>query len=148
MVVSPQRNPKWTNFAVQTEPMKKIHIVLLLLVAAGIASLTLFFKDLTTYATFDSASGKYKGKFVHVVAKLDKTKPIEYNAAVNADMLGFQAIDSAGRSERVVYKKEKPTDFEKSDKLVLKGYMRDGYFECKEMQLKCPSKFKEEAANK
>jgi cytochrome c-type biogenesis protein CcmE len=130
--------------------MKKIHIVLLLLVAAGIASLTLFLKDLTTYATFDTASQKYKDKFVHVVARLDKTKPVEYDAAINADYLGFQAIDSAGRSVKVVYKKEKPADFEKSDKLVLKGYMRDQYFECKEIQLKCPSKFKdqEQAANK
>lgn len=128
--------------------MKKIHIVLLLLVAAGIASLTLFLKDLTTYATFDTASNEYKGKFVHVVAKLDKTKPIEYDAAVNADYLGFQAIDSAGRAVKVVYKKEKPTDFEKSDKLVLKGYMRDQFFECKEIQLKCPSKFKDQAPAK
>jgi cytochrome c-type biogenesis protein CcmE len=129
--------------------MKKIHIVLLLLVAAGIASLTLFLKDLTTYATFGTAADKYNGKFVHVVARLDTTKPIEYNAAVNSDYLGFQAIDSAGRSVKVVYKKEKPAEFEKSDKLVLKGYMRDQYFECKEIQLKCPSKFKDEeqAAN-
>lgn len=128
--------------------MKKIHIVLLLLVAAGIASLTVFLKDLTTYATFDSAATKYNGKFVHVVARLDKTRPIEYNPAVNADYLGFSASDSAGRSVKVVYKKEKPTDFEKSDKLVLKGYMRNDYFECKEIQLKCPSKFKDEAQAK
>lgn len=128
--------------------MKKIHIVLLLLVAAGIASLTVFLKDLTTYATFDTASTKYNGKFVHVVAKLDKSRAIEYNPAVNADYLGFAASDSTGRSVKVVYKKEKPTDFEKSDKLVLKGYMRDSYFECKEIQLKCPSKFKDEAQAK
>lgn len=124
--------------------MKKIHIVLLLVVAAGIASLTIFLKDLTTYATFESAASKYNGKFVHVVAKLDKSMPIDYNPAVNADYLGFAASDSTGRSVKVVYKKEKPTDFEKSDKLVLKGYMRDNYFECKEIQLKCPSKYKDE----
>jgi cytochrome c-type biogenesis protein CcmE len=124
--------------------MKKIHIVLLVLVAAGIASLTLFFKDVTTYATFGEAGGKYKDKFVHVVAQLDKKAAIEYDAANNPDYLAFRAIDSAGMGTQVVFKKSMPADFEKSDKLVLKGYMRNGFFECKDIQLKCPSKFKDE----
>jgi cytochrome c-type biogenesis protein CcmE len=123
--------------------MKRIHIVLLILVAAGIASLTIFLKDLTTYATFTTAADAHKGKFVHVVAKLDKETPIEWDAAKNPDYLGFKAIDSTGQAVKVIYKKEKPTDFEKSDKLVLKGYMRADHFECKEIQLKCPSKFKD-----
>jgi cytochrome c-type biogenesis protein CcmE len=124
--------------------MKKIHIVLLVLVAAGIASLTLFFKDITTYATFKTAGEKYKDKFVHVVAKLDKKTPLDYDGAKNPDYLGFTAIDDDNMAQKVVFKKEKPTDFEKSDKLVLKGYMRNGYFECKDIQLKCPSKYKDE----
>jgi cytochrome c-type biogenesis protein CcmE len=128
--------------------MKKIHIVMLLIVAAGIASLTFFLKDLTTYATFNTATQKYKDKFVHVVASLDTTKLIEWDAQKNPNYMSFYAKDTiAGNaSVKVIYKKEKPNDFEKSSRLVLKGYMRNDYFECKEIQLKCPSKYKDEEA--
>jgi CcmE len=126
--------------------MKKTHILILILVAAGIASLTFFFKDLTTYSSFSVAGTKHKDKFVHIVAKLDTTKPIEWDAAKNPNYLSFFAMDSINTSTKVVFKKEKPVDFEKSQKLVLKGYMREGYFECKDIQLKCPSKYKDEAA--
>jgi cytochrome c-type biogenesis protein CcmE len=125
--------------------MKKIHILILVLVAAGIASLTFFFKDLTTYASFATANSQYKDKFVHIVAKLDTSQPIEWDAAKNPNFLSFFAMDTIGGSTKVVFKKEKPVDFEKSQRLVLKGYMRDGYFECKDIQLKCPSKYKDEA---
>jgi cytochrome c-type biogenesis protein CcmE len=128
--------------------MKKIHIVMLIIVAAGIASLTFFLKDLTTYATFNTATQKYKDKFVHIVASLDTTKSIEWDAEKNPNYMSFYAKDTiAGNgSTKVVYKKEKPNDFEKSSRLVLKGYMRNDHFECKEIQLKCPSKYKDEEA--
>jgi cytochrome c-type biogenesis protein CcmE len=128
--------------------MKKMHIVLLVVVAAGIASLTLFFRDITTYATFTTAKNEYKDKFVHIVATLDTSVALDYHPEKNPDYLGFTALDSARMPVKVVYKKGKPTDFEKSTKLVLKGYMRDGFFECKDIQLKCPSKYKDEEAAK
>lgn len=126
--------------------MKKIHIVLLIIVAAGIASLTLFLKDLTIYSSFTEASKMHKDKYVHIIAKLDKDQPIEWNPGKDPNHLGFFATDSLGKSTKVVYKNNMPTDFEKSDKLVLKGYMRNDYFECKDIQLKCPSKYEQQQA--
>ncbi len=126
--------------------MKKIHIVLLLLVAAGIASLSFFLKDLTIYSSFTTAKQMHKDKFVHIVAKLDKSQPIDWAPATNPNYLGFYATDSLGGSTKVVFNNNMPTDFEKSDRLVLKGYMRNDYFECKDIQLKCPSKYKDEEA--
>jgi hypothetical protein len=126
--------------------MKKIHIALLLMVAAGIASLSFFLKDLTTYSSFTTAKKEHLNKFVHIVAKLDKTKPIDWAPATNPNYLGFHATDSLGGSTKVVFNNNMPADFEKSDRLVLKGYMRNSYFECKDIQLKCPSKYKDEEA--
>ncbi len=126
--------------------MKKIHIVLLIAVAAGIASLTLFLKDLTIYSSFTEAKQKHQNKYVHIIAKLDKGQPIDWNPAKDPNHLGFFATDSLGNATKVVYKNNMPADFEKSDKLVLKGYMRGDYFECKDIQLKCPSKYKDEQA--
>jgi cytochrome c-type biogenesis protein CcmE len=123
--------------------MKKTHIIMLVIVAAGIASLTLFIKDLTTDTSFAIAKQKHKDKFVNIVAKLDTTKAIEWNPQIDPNFMSFYATDSLGMSTKVIYKKNKPYDFEKSDKLVLKGYMRDEYFECKDILLKCPSKYKD-----
>ncbi len=56
--------------------MKKTHLILLILVIAGIVGMSFFIKDLTTYETFASAADK-KQQFVVVKVKLDKDKRIE-----------------------------------------------------------------------
>ena len=123
--------------------MKKLHIVILLLIAAGIAVLLSFMNDLTTYDTVASAKAK-EGKFVHLIAKLDKAQPVEYDPLKNPNYMKFTAMDTLGNSTPVVYFNTKPTDFEMSERLVLKGTMRANVFECKEILMKCPSKYKDE----
>lgn len=123
--------------------MKKIHIVLLVLIATSIAVLLTFLKGTSTYDTVDTAIGK-PGKFVHLMARLDKSRPIEYDAIKNPNYLSFTAIDTVGRSVKVVYHNAKPDNLEISERLVLKGKYQDGYFDCKDIQTKCPSKYKDE----
>ena len=138
-----------STFAPYTANMKKIHIVLLILVVATISGMSFFIKDLTTYETFNSA-GKKKDKFVVVKVQLDKTKPIEYDQVKDPNLTVFYAVDQDGKSSKVIYKNAKPTDIERSEGIDLNGYMRDGYFECTKLQMKCPSKYKDnmEAAEK
>lgn len=126
--------------------MKKIHIILLVLIAGTIAVLLVFLKATSTYDTVDTAISK-PGKFVHLMARLDKTQPVEYDALKNPNYLAFTAVDTLGKSVRVVYKNPKPDNFEMSERLVLKGKYVEGTFECKEIQTKCPSKYKDEQAN-
>ena len=57
--------------------MKKIHIALLVLIAVTIAVLISFMGTLSTYDSVQSAMKK-KGKTVSIIAKLDRTQPIEY----------------------------------------------------------------------
>lgn len=123
--------------------MKKIHIVLLILAVASIAGMSFFIKDLTTYETFESAYDK-KEKFVVVKVKLDKTMPIEYNELKDPNRTVFYAIDQDGKRSKVVYTEAKPTDIERSEGIDLNGYMREGYFECTRLQMKCPSKYKDQ----
>jgi cytochrome c-type biogenesis protein CcmE len=127
----------------QIKSMKKIHIALLVLIAGAIAVLLTFLKGASTYDTIDTAIAK-PGKFVHLMAKLDKSQPIEYDALKNANYLSFTAVDSLGKSVRVVYHNTKPDNFEISERLVLKGKYNDGVFNCDAIQTKCPSKYKEE----
>ena len=89
--------------------MKKTHIVILVLIAASIVVLISFTGDLTTYETISSAKQK-EGKFVNLIAKVDKQFPVEYDAAKNPNYLSFTAIDTLGNSIKVVYHNNKPTD--------------------------------------
>ncbi|HYC29009.1 MAG TPA: cytochrome c maturation protein CcmE [Chitinophagaceae bacterium] len=123
--------------------MKKIHIIILIFIAAAIGVLISFMGDLSTYDTVASANKK-EGKFVHLIARLDKSQPIEFDPVKNPNYLSFTAIDTLGNTTKVVYLKGKPTDFEKAERLVLQGAMRNGRFECKDILMKCPSKYKDD----
>lgn len=123
--------------------MKKMHIVALILIAVAIATLISFMGDVTTYETIASAKEK-PGRFVNLIAKMDKSEPMNYDPVKNPNYLTFTAIDTLGNSIEVVYRNSKPVDMEKSERLVLKGKVEDGKFECKDILLKCPSKYKDD----
>jgi cytochrome c-type biogenesis protein CcmE len=125
--------------------MKKIHIILLVLIAGAIAYLITFLRTTTTYETVQTAMEK-PGKFVHLMARWDKSQPMEYDALKDPNYLSFTAVDTLGKSVRVIYHNPKPENFEISERLVLKGKYNtaEGYFECKSIQTKCPSKYKED----
>ena len=127
--------------------MKKTSIILLVLIAGSIAVLLSFLHASTTYDTVDTAVSK-PGKFVHLMARLDKTQPIEYDALKDPNFLSFVAVDTLGKTVKVIYHNPKPDNFETSERLVLKGKYEDGLFQCKSIQTKCPSKYKEETLKK
>src|SRR3954452_12936749 len=112
--------------------MNKTQITLLILAVAGIVGMSFYIKGLTTEETF--ASAQKKQKFVVVKVKLDKSTPIEYDAVKNPNLTTFYAFDREGRRTKVLYSNAKPTDMERSDGLNLNGFMRDGYFQCKNIQ--------------
>lgn len=124
--------------------MKKTHIVALVLIAVAIATLISFMGDVTTYETIASAKQK-PGRFVNLIAKMDKSQPMNYDPIKNPNYLTFTALDTLGNSIEVVYHNAKPQDMEKSERLVLKGKVENGVFECKDILLKCPSKYKDDA---
>jgi cytochrome c-type biogenesis protein CcmE len=128
--------------------MKITHIVILIVIAVGIAILATSITDASTYDTIASAQSK-PGKYVHLIGKLDTTngQKIQYDALVNPNYLSFHLVDSLGGSTKVVYMKGKPpTDMEKSERMVLKGKMTDSAFLCDDILIKCPSKYTEEKA--
>lgn len=123
--------------------MKKTHIIALVLIAVAMAVLISYIGDTSTYDTIASARKK-EGKFVHLIAKMDMQQPVEYDPVKNPNYLAFSVIDTLGNKIRVVYHNTKPTDMEKSERIVLAGRVKDGMFECKDIILKCPSKYKDD----
>lgn len=123
--------------------MKRTHIILLIGIAALIVGLLSYSADFSTYDSIASAKEK-PGKFVHIIAKLDKDQPVEYDPIKNPNYLSFYAIDSLGGQTKVVFHNSKPADLEKSERLVMKGKMNAEQFECSDILLKCPSKYKDD----
>jgi len=123
--------------------MKTSHIIILIAIATAIGALLMYSVDFSTYDTIDSAKNK-QGKYVHLIAKLDKQQPIEYNALKDPNYLSFYAVDSLGGTARVIYRNAKPAELEQSERVVLKGKMNGDVFECDNILLKCPSKYKDE----
>ena len=112
-------------------------------IAAAIMVLISYTGNLTTYETIASAKQK-PGKFVNLIAKIDKSQPVNYDAVKDPNYLAFTAVDTLGNTVKVIYHNTKPTDMEKSPRIVLKGKIVDGQFECKDILLKCPSKYKDD----
>lgn len=123
--------------------MKKSHIVLLVLVAAAVCIIVSMFGDFSTYETFKSAATQ-PGKQYHVIGFLEKNKEMNYDPKVDPNHFSFYVKDKAGNINQVVFNGAKPTDIEKSEQIVMTGYMDGQTFRCNKIQMKCPSKYKKD----
>ena len=123
--------------------MKKLHIFLLVGVAAAIGVMISFTSDLSTYDTIASAKEK-KGQYVHLIAKLDRQQPVTYDPIKDPNYCTFSIVDSLGSVSKVISFKPKPADLEQSERIVLKGRMKEDGFHCDDILLKCPSKYKDD----
>ncbi len=120
--------------------MKTSHIIAIIIIAIAIAAIIGTINDSGTYASFSEAA-KHEGKTFHVVGKLDRTKPYEYNPEVNANIFSFYIIDNEGIEKKVILNKAKPQDFDKSEQIVLIGKIKSNEFIASDVLLKCPSKY-------
>jgi len=123
--------------------MKKTHIVLLVLVAAAVCVIVSMFGDFSTYETFASAS-KQPGKQYHVIGFYEKTMATEYDPLKDPNHFSFFVKDKAGNLKKVIFNGAKPTDIEKSEQVVMTGYIDGENFHCSKIQMKCPSKYKKD----
>ena len=122
--------------------MKRSNIIGIILIAVAFGIIISTISNSSTYASFATAI-KHEGKVFHVVGKLNKEKPFEYNPHVNANLFGFYLTDNEGKEVKVLYNGSKPQDFEKSEQIVIIGKMSGSEFHTTEILMKCPSKYTE-----
>jgi len=120
--------------------MKKSHIIAIIIIAAAIGAILSTLADSSTYASFRIA-GEHPSKTYHVVGKLNKEKPQDYNPQADADLFSFFLIDNEGKEKKVILSKARPQDFEKSEQIVVIGKMQDDNFVASDVLMKCPSKY-------
>jgi cytochrome c-type biogenesis protein CcmE len=130
--------------------MKPFHLILLILAGIGIATVVSMYGNTTQYVVFPDSkriAQESPGKVVHIACKLNKAKPIIYDAQANANRLEFYAFDSLNNESKVVFTKPKPAQFEQLEKMVLIGTYNNDHFLANEILNKCPSKYEDAPAS-
>lgn len=122
--------------------MKKIYIIAFLAIAAAIAIIVSASQDVTTYASFADAT--YKSSRVKIAGTIDKDHDIIYDPVNSPNAFSFKMLDADGITKNCIVKMPKPQDFEMSETVVVTGKMEGENFVATDIQLKCPSKYKDE----
>ncbi len=120
--------------------MKKIHILGIIVIAVAIGVIFTSLQSSATYSDFAEASSNPDTEY-HVVGKLNKSIPVQYDPKINADECSFMMFDNKGIEKKVVLHKSVPQDFQKSEQIVLIGKMQGNEFHANDILMKCPSKY-------
>ena len=120
--------------------MKKIHILGIVVIAVAIGVIFTSLQSSATYSDFTEAGANPETEY-HVVGKLNKTVPVQYDPKINADQCSFMMFDNKGIEKKVILHKSVPQDIQKSEQIVLIGKMNGDVFEAEEILMKCPSKY-------
>jgi cytochrome c-type biogenesis protein CcmE len=123
--------------------MKKTSILFLILIAAAIGILITMLGDFNTYSDFETALSSPDR--THTVIGQLVPGTTEYDPTTDANKFSFVKKDEKGLEKKVVSLSEKPQDFERSEQILIKGSFEKGAFIASSMQLKCPSKYQDQA---
>lgn len=130
--------------------MKTKHIATIIVIAVAIGIVATMTGEASSYVTFEEAkelSTKGFKKSIHVVGELPKTANGEITGIIESpDKLSFkfQMIDENGFSQQVLHANPIPTDFTRSEQVVIIGAFNNENFIAEKILLKCPSKYQEE----
>lgn len=125
--------------------MKKIHILGIVVIAVAIGVIFTSLQSSATYSDFTEAAANPDTEY-HVVGKLNKTIPVQYDPKINADECSFMLVDNKGVEKQVVLHKSVPQDIQKSEQIVLIGKMQGQQFHANDILMKCPSKYNDATA--
>lgn len=130
--------------------MKTTHIIGIVVIAIAIFFIITTAGDASQYLSFSEArelAEKGSKTQVHVVGQLKK----DINGEVvgiesSPDMLSFRfmMVDEDGTEQRVFHPEPMPTDFLRSEQVVIVGSYKEDKFIADKILLKCPSKYQEE----
>lgn len=130
--------------------MKTTHIIGIVVIAIAIIFIMTTAGDASQYLSFNEAkelADKGSKTQVHVVGQLKKDMRGEIiGIEASPDMLSFKfvMVDEKGKEQTVFHPNPMPTDFKKSEQVVIIGGYQNDNFIADKILLKCPSKYQEE----
>jgi len=129
--------------------MKTTHIIGILVIAVAIVLIITTSGDASEYLSFGEAkqlADRGSKTQIHVVGQLKKDSNGEVvGIQPSPDMLSFSfaMVDEDGREQRVFHPNPMPTDFMRSEQVVIIGGYYQDKFVADKILLKCPSKYQE-----
>lgn len=129
--------------------MKKTHLFLIGIIAVAVMIIVSTAGDASSYVTFQEAkamSEAGKTKKIHVVGELPKSENGQVlGIQPSPDMLtfSFDMVDQNNEVQRVYYNQPMPTDFLRSEQVVVIGSYKQDKFVADKILMKCPSKYQE-----
>lgn len=130
--------------------MKKSHIFGIVVIAIAITIIISTAGDASSYVSFEEAkvlaAGGKENK-IHVVGQLKKDVQGKITGIrPSEDRLAFSFImvDDNGDEQLVHYNEPMPSDFTRSEQVVVIGAYQGEEFMADKILLKCPSKYQEE----
>ncbi|MEQ9306320.1 MAG: cytochrome c maturation protein CcmE [Marinoscillum sp.] len=133
--------------------MKKSHIFGILIIAIAIVVIMSTAGDASAYVTFSDAkemAEEGNANKIHVVGTLNKNASGDVvGIHPSPDMLSFkfEMIDENNELQVVYHANPMPTDFLRSEQVVVVGSYQNDKFVAEKILLKCPSKYQEEGVN-
>lgn len=133
--------------------MKKTHLIGIIVIAVAIVIIISTAGDASAYVNFEDAKEMYEAgnkNKIHVVGSLLKDSGGQVlGVETSPDMLSFKfnMIDEKGLQQEVYHPNPMPTDFLRSEQVVVVGAYQNGKFVADKILLKCPSKYQEEGVN-
>lgn len=133
--------------------MKKSHIFGIIIIAMAIVVIMSTAGDASAYVTFEDAqelAEEGNNNKIHVVGKLRKDDQGNVvGIEPSQDMLSFkfEMVDEKNNTQVVYHPNPMPTDFLRSEQVVVVGAYQNGKFVADKILLKCPSKYQEEGVN-
>lgn len=140
----------WATFALHltnVQVVKKSHIIVLILIAVCIGVFASKLGNVSSYSSYKDAKTK-PGESVQLIGTLAKGKAVNFDPIKDPNSFSFTLLDRNGDEVQVICFDDMPTDFEKSEEIVLTGTMKDDTFYANEMLVKCPSKYQENEIKK
>lgn len=123
--------------------MKKIHIIILVVLAVAFGFIITRLGDYSSYESFTTAAER-EGQEFHVAGTFVPEKGLEYNPQRDANVFSFHMVDRQGNESKVICNTDKPQDFELADEIVVIGKMQGEVFYATNLLTKCPSKYTDE----
>lgn len=127
--------------------------MIIVIIAAAVGILVATADDASSYVSFNEAyqlASTGSKKDIHVVGELKKNlqgKVIGIEEGQDKVSFSFIMIDENGKEQKVTYNEPMPTDFMKSEKVVVIGSYTGETFTASKILLKCPSKYQEQKVN-
>ena len=130
--------------------MKKSHVLGIVVIAIAISVIVSTAGDASTYVSFKEAKNislTNSEKKIHVVGNLKKGNEGEVlGIETSPDQMAFKFImlDENNFEQLVLHPNPMPTDFTRSEQVVVVGSYSGDVFVADKILLKCPSKYQEE----